>query len=60
MRTKAGQKSGGREIVRRELARVFTNGTIVDGGYLNSDDPNHLVSIKVRLTSRVLSQANIK
>ncbi|WVO23631.1 uncharacterized protein IAS62_004986 [Cryptococcus decagattii] len=46
MRTKALQKTGGREIVRRELARVFTNGTIVDGGYLNSDDPNHLVSIK--------------
>ncbi|XAO26442.1 hypothetical protein I312_105279 [Cryptococcus bacillisporus CA1280] len=46
MRTKAFQKTGGREIVRRELARVFTNGTIVDGGYLNSDDPNHLVSIK--------------
>ncbi|WVQ80465.1 hypothetical protein IAT38_002570 [Cryptococcus sp. DSM 104549] len=53
MRTKAGAKSGGggREIVRRELARVFTNGTIVDGSYLNSDDPNHLVSIKESSTS---------
>lgn len=35
------------KIVRRELKQVFTNGTIVDGVYLNSDEPNHCVSIKV-------------
>ncbi|KAK8845368.1 hypothetical protein IAR55_006081 [Kwoniella newhampshirensis] len=43
MRTKGG---GAREIVRRELAQVFTNGTIVDGTYLNSDEANHCVAIK--------------
>jgi DNA mismatch repair ATPase MutS len=46
MRTKAG--GGGREIVNRELAQVFTNGTIVDGTYLTSDEANHCVAIKVR------------
>lgn len=40
----AGNK--GREIVRRELGRVFTNGTIVDGEYLSTHDANHCVSIK--------------
>lgn len=40
----AGSK--GKEIVRRELGRVFTNGTIVDGEYLSSHDANHCVSIK--------------
>lgn len=40
-------KGGGKEIVRRELAQVFTNGTIVDGSYLTSDEANHCVSIKV-------------
>ncbi|TXT07396.1 hypothetical protein VHUM_03116 [Vanrija humicola] len=39
-------KEEGREIVRRELAQVFTNGTIVDGTYLNSDEANHCVAIK--------------
>ncbi|KLT40648.1 putative mismatch repair-related protein [Cutaneotrichosporon oleaginosum] len=39
-------KGGGKEIVRRELAQVFTNGTIVDGSYLTSDEANHCVSIK--------------
>ncbi|WVR03374.1 hypothetical protein IAU60_000365 [Kwoniella sp. DSM 27419] len=46
MRTKSGAKSGGREIVRRELKQVFTNGTIVDGTYLSSDEANHCVAIK--------------
>ncbi|KAL1412081.1 DNA mismatch repair protein msh6 [Vanrija albida] len=51
MRSKTDAKSkaskpAGREIVRRELAQVFTNGTIVDGTYLNSDEANHCVSIK--------------
>ncbi|KAL7425166.1 DNA mismatch repair protein msh6 [Cryptotrichosporon argae] len=46
MRTKNGQKSGGREIVRRELQQVFTNGTIVDGTYLTTDEANHCVAIK--------------
>lgn len=35
------------KIVRRELAQVFTNGTIVDGVYLTDDEANHCVSIKV-------------
>ncbi|WVF66380.1 hypothetical protein IAT40_001120 [Kwoniella sp. CBS 6097] len=51
MRTKSGGKSGAAKskedkIVRRELKQVFTNGTIVDGHYLSSDEPNHCVSIK--------------
>jgi hypothetical protein len=40
-----GDKSA--KIVRRELAQVFTNGTIVDGTYLTSDEANHCVAIKV-------------
>lgn len=44
--TKGAPKPAGREIVRRELAQVFTNGTIVDGTYLNSDEANHCVAIK--------------
>lgn len=35
------------KIVRRELKQVFTNGTIVDGNYLTTDEANHCVSIKV-------------
>lgn len=46
MRTKKAAKPAGREIVRRELAQVFTNGTIVDGTYLTSDEANHCVAIK--------------
>jgi DNA mismatch repair protein MSH6 len=51
----AGKKKGGddggtkEKIVRRELQQVFTNGTIVDGEYLTSDDANHCVAIKVSL-----------
>ena len=37
----------GDKIVERELAEVFTNGTIVDGVYLSSDESNHCVAIKV-------------
>jgi DNA mismatch repair protein MSH6 len=48
MRTKQKQ-SAGKEIVHRELTQVFTNGTIVDGIYLTSDDPNLCVAIKVGL-----------
>ena len=36
------------KIVNRELKQVFTNGTIVDGDYLTTDDANHCVSVKVR------------
>ncbi|OCF44263.1 DNA mismatch repair protein MSH6 [Kwoniella heveanensis CBS 569] len=56
MRTKNGGKSGGTakskedKIVRRELKQVFTNGTIVDGHYLSSGEPNHCVSIKENIS----------
>ena len=40
----AGKKG---DIVRRELRNVFTNGTIVDGTFLTSDEANHCVAIKV-------------
>ncbi|ODN76137.1 hypothetical protein L202_06063 [Cryptococcus amylolentus CBS 6039] len=59
MRMKSGTKGGGKEIVRRELKRVFTNGTIVDGEYLSSDDPNHLVSIKESVGADGLSSFGI-
>lgn len=44
MRTKAASAS--KQIVRRELAQVFTNGTIVDGSYLTTDEANHCVAIQ--------------
>jgi DNA mismatch repair protein MSH6 len=47
MRTKGGQQD---KIVRRELAQVFTNGTIVDSTYLTTDEANHCVAIKVGCT----------
>ena len=47
MRNKGATKAEDK-IVRRELHQVFTNGTIVDGTYLTSDEANHCVSIKVR------------
>ena len=37
----------GDKIVRRELKQVFTNGTIVDGAYLTTDEANYCVPIKV-------------
>lgn len=48
VRQKDKGKSGTNEdkIVRRELERVFTNGTIVDGAYLSTHEANHCVSIK--------------
>lgn len=42
------------KIVRRELKQVFTNGTIVDGAYLTTDDANHCVAIKVSCGSHIL------
>ncbi|ORX33553.1 muts domain V-domain-containing protein [Kockovaella imperatae] len=36
----------GVKIVQRELSEVFTNGTIVDGAYLASDESNHCVALK--------------
>ena len=49
MRTKAGKanKDGGDKIVRRELASVFTNGTVVDPAFLAGDEASHCVAIKV-------------
>lgn len=48
VRQKDKGKTGTNEdkIVRRELERVFTNGTIVDGAYLSTHEANHCVSIK--------------
>jgi hypothetical protein len=48
MRTKAGKanKDGGDKIVRRELASVFTNGTVVDPAFLAGDEASHCVAIK--------------
>ena len=49
MRNKAASEHKEKaKIVHRELAQVFTNGTIVDGTYLTSDEANHCVAIKVR------------
>lgn len=43
----AKKKDPSDKIVRRELQQVFTNGTIVDPGYLQSHEANYCVSIKV-------------
>ncbi len=48
MRNKGNAKGGGDKIVRRELASVFTNGTVVDEAFLAGDDASHCVAIKVR------------
>jgi DNA mismatch repair ATPase MutS len=48
MRNKGSAKGGGDKIVRRELASVFTNGTVVDEAFLAGDDASHCVAIKVR------------
>ncbi|EIW67861.1 hypothetical protein TREMEDRAFT_40008 [Tremella mesenterica DSM 1558] len=34
------------KIVQRELAQIFTNGTIVDGAYLSTHESNHCVAVK--------------
>lgn len=50
MRNKASKKAEApkeSKIVNRTLKQVFTNGTIVDGTYLTSDEANHCVAIKV-------------
>lgn len=46
MRNKASDTKA--KIVNRELAQVFTNGTIVDSAYLKTDEANYCVAIKVR------------
>ncbi|ORY31917.1 muts domain V-domain-containing protein [Naematelia encephala] len=46
MRTRVETDKKAPKIVNRELAQVFTNGTIVDGTYLTSDEANHCVAIK--------------
>lgn len=46
-----GPKKG--DIVRRELRNVFTNGTIVDGTFLTSDEANHCVAIKVSINMHI-------
>ncbi|WWC57859.1 uncharacterized protein I303_100394 [Kwoniella dejecticola CBS 10117] len=46
MRNKGKKPSAGEGIVNRELRHVFTNGTIVNGTFLSSDEANHCVAIK--------------
>jgi DNA mismatch repair protein MSH6 len=50
-----GDDGSGDKIVRRELKQVFTNGTIVDGVYLTSDEANYCVSIKVSCPKKCTS-----
>lgn len=40
--------TGGKEIVRRELNKVLTIGTLIDGHMLTDDQAGHCVSIRVR------------
>lgn len=48
MRNKAAVGGKGEDkIVRRELAKVLTNGTVVDEAFLSGDDASHCVAIKV-------------
>jgi DNA mismatch repair protein MSH6 len=50
MRNKANvgskEKSKSDGIVRRELASVFTNGTVVDEAFLTEEEASHCVAIK--------------
>ena len=51
MRTKAAAgktKNKADSIVRRELAAVLTNGTVVDEAFLSGDEACHCIAIKVR------------
>lgn len=50
MRNKAGG-AGDDKIVRRELASVLTNGTVVDEAFLSTDEASHCLAIKVGLDS---------
>jgi DNA mismatch repair protein MSH6 len=45
---KGGKKTGGDKIVRRELNKVLTTGTLVDGEMLTDEQAGHCVSIRVR------------
>lgn len=50
MRTKANAgkaKNKADSIVRRELATVLTNGTVVDEAFLSGDEACHCIAIKV-------------
>jgi DNA mismatch repair ATPase MutS len=38
----------GKELVKRVLNKVFTNGTLMDGEYLNDEEAGHCISIRVR------------
>lgn len=56
MRQKLDKKAGakkpaGKEIVRRELKSVLTNGTVSDASFLAGDEAVHCVAIKERSTS---------
>jgi DNA mismatch repair protein MSH6 len=51
MRTKAAAgkpKNKADSIVRRELATVLTNGTVVDEAFLSGDEACHCIALKVR------------
>ena len=55
MRTKANAgkaKNKADSIVRRELATVLTNGTVVDEAFLSGDEACHCVAIKVLCSGR--------
>jgi DNA mismatch repair protein MSH6 len=45
-KAKAGKPAKGDGIVRRELASVLTNGTVVDEAFLTEEEASHCVAIK--------------
>lgn len=47
MRTKNMSAANADKIVRRELASVLTNGTVVDTAFLSGDEAAHCLAIKV-------------
>lgn len=58
MRTKANPgktKNKADSIVRRELATVLTNGTVVDEAFLSGDEACHCIAIKVSSGADVAS-----
>jgi DNA mismatch repair protein MSH6 len=46
---KPTKKTGGDKIVRRELNKVLTSGTLVDGEMLTDEQAGHCVSLRVRV-----------
>lgn len=48
----------GKELVKRVLNKVFTNGTLVDGEFLNDEEAGHCISLRVSDVLTALLEVN--